>query len=263
MNAPKPNRYLPLFLLAILSTQALAQRKSEPDDVRDAFIYTRVKVSAGRNRPARANRRRQIKASTIGLGYTIFQRDINGAPVRVSPSQEFRKGDAVRLVVEANVDGYLYIFHTENDGRPEMIFPDARLNDGRNTIVAHAPYETPNRRWFNFDERAATERLYIVVTRTPLPGAPIGNGLLAFCEANKNACPWRPADAEWSRLVANASTVREEKAHEFGQTQTEVERDATERGLRLGSDDPTPSVIRMSKSPQAHQLVTMITLIHK
>jgi hypothetical protein len=259
MIAPNFKRCLSLLLLTILSAPAVAQKKSAPDDVRDAFIYTRAKVSAdARNKP----RRRPI-ASHIGLGYTVYQRDADGVPVRVSSSQEFHQGDAVRLIVESNIDGYLYIFHTENDGPPQMIFPDPRLNYGRNEIVAHVPYEAPKRGWFRFDERAATERLYVVVTKAPLHGAPIGNGLLAYCEANKNDCPWRPATADWTQLAANIVAAREDKGGAFGQTMAEVERDAVERGLGLGLDDPTPSVIRMSKSPQARQLVTMIALIHK
>jgi len=259
MNAPILKRYLTLFLLMVLSAPSLAQKKSAPDDVRDAFILTRVKVSANaHNKP-----RGRARASHIGLGYTVYQRDANGVPVRVSSSQEFHQGDAVRLVVESNIDGYLYIFHTENDGPPQMLFPDSRLNDGRNSIAAHVPYWAPKRGWFKFDERTATERLYVVVAKTPLPGVPIGSGLLAYCQANKNDCPWRPAEADWTRLAANVDAAREDKSGEFGQTMTKVESEAVERGLGLGLDDPTPSVVRMSRSPLARQLVTMIALIHK
>jgi hypothetical protein len=267
MNAPIFNFGISLLLLALLSPRALTQNKVAPDNARDAFIYTRVKVSAGAGAgPARANRhraRRQYKAAVIGVGYTVYQRDTAGVPVRVSPAQEFRRGDAVRLIVESNIDGYLYIFHTENDGPPEMIFPDARLDGGRNGIAAHAPYEAPKRHWFIFNERAATERLYVVVAKAPLPGVPVGDGLLTYCAADKRACPWRPADESWSRIAGALTDAREDHNGAFGQSLTEVERKAIERGLGLGLDDPAPSVIRMGKSPQARQLVTLIALTHK
>src|SRR5687768_6419353 len=79
----------------------------------------------------------------IGLGYTLFMRDANGDAVRVDPSEVFHTGERVRITLEANVDGYLYIFHSEGDGPPQMIFPDWRLQDGDNAIEAHVPYEVP------------------------------------------------------------------------------------------------------------------------
>ena len=69
-------------------------------------------------------------AQAIGLGYTLFMRDSNGRSVRVEPGHEFHSGDRVRISLEPNVDGYLYVFHTEGDGQPEMIYPDARLDAG-------------------------------------------------------------------------------------------------------------------------------------
>jgi hypothetical protein len=129
-----------------------------------------------------------VKTSTsgpIGLGYTLFMRDGMGDAMRIDPSREFRAGDRIRISMEANTDGYLYVFHTENDNAPTLIFPDNRLNDGDNTIDAHVPYEVPspfeaseNLRWFVFDEKPAYERLYIVITRTPIPGIPIGAGFV-------------------------------------------------------------------------------------
>ena len=96
-------------------------------------------------------------AQPIGLGYTIFMRDVNGRAVRVDPTREFHNGDRIRISLEPNVDGYLYVFHTEGDGPPEMIYPDARLEGGENWIEAHVPIDVPSTletderlRWFQF-----------------------------------------------------------------------------------------------------------------
>src|SRR5262249_33880803 len=80
----------------------------------------------------------------IGLGYTLYQRAASGEVKRVSASQPFYENDQVRFVIEPNTDGYLYIFYTENDGEPEMIFPDHRLSQGANQVKAHVPYEAPS-----------------------------------------------------------------------------------------------------------------------
>ncbi len=265
-----------LILPLIPPSPTSAQKKSADDSVRDTFLYTRVKIPAEKpGKPMRAvpttGRRQTGKANhPIGLGYTVYQRDADDNPVRVSESREFRRGDAVRLVIESNTDGYLYIFNTENDGPPRMIFPDARLNGGRNNIAAHVPYETPSSRepnprlrWFVFSQKTGIERLYLVIAKRPLPDVPVGNQLVARCRTDLRACPWRPAESVWTQLAVNVDSSREEKSGEFGQTLTAVERDAVERSVELGLDAPAPSVIRISKSPRATQLVTMLAFVHK
>ena len=207
----------------------------------------------------------------IGLGYTLFMRDSNGDAVRVDPSEEFHTGERVRITLEANVDGYLYIFHSEGDGPPQMIFPDWRLQDGDNAIEAHVPYEVPasfekdeRLRWFTFDANPSTEHLHIVVTREPLADVPVGEALKTFCATNKTKCPWKPAPETWAKLQEAAKADVEVVAStNYGQPQTEKEKVATTRGLGLDQTAPAPSVIRMSASTKAPVLVTVLDLIHK
>src|SRR6185369_3801294 len=66
-----------------------------------------------------------VNARRLGLGVTLFMRDSNGLAVRVDPDHVFRKGDRVRVLLESNTDGYLYIFNTTDDGPATMIYPDA------------------------------------------------------------------------------------------------------------------------------------------
>ena len=54
---------------------------------------------------------------------TLFTRDSNGLAIRVDPDHVFRKGDRVRVLLETNTDGYLYIFNQTNDGPVVMIYP--------------------------------------------------------------------------------------------------------------------------------------------
>src|SRR5262245_60201329 len=110
MNPKHPFRPLSLTFIAGLSLLTLAQERNAADDVRDAFLVTRQKVAAAKgNQPANSSRakgRRQVgypsgvspaPTGPIGLGYTLYKRDSDGSPVRVDLSQEFHKGDAVRL----------------------------------------------------------------------------------------------------------------------------------------------------------------------
>jgi hypothetical protein len=210
---------------------------------------------------------------SIGLGYTLFMRAPNGRAVRVEPSREFHNGDSVRIALEPNVDGYLYVFHTEEEGAPEMIYPDWRLDGGENWLEAHVPLEVPSSeetderlRWFTFYGKAGTERLYVVVSREPLPGVPTGERLVSFCAANKDKCPWRPAfgGEVWVDLQKTSrADVKVVSAKSFGQPLSDKEQVATTRGLGLDQTAPEPSVIRMNASTNATVLVAVLDLIHK
>src|SRR5215207_1798119 len=85
-----------------------------------------------------------VNVPRIGLGMTLFTRDSNGLAVRVDPEHVFRKGDRVRVLLETNTDGFLYIFNQTNDGPVIMIDPDAQLDDAGNYIKAHVPWEIPS-----------------------------------------------------------------------------------------------------------------------
>jgi hypothetical protein len=227
------------------------------------------KVSTGKtNTTVKAGAAVETYSPTaIGLGYTLYMRDDNGNAMRVDPSREFRAGDRIRLSLETNTDGYLYIFHTENNGEPQMLYPDVRLERGDNRIEAHVPYEIPwnepgVENWFRFDANPANERLYIVVTRQPLPGIPTSADLVSYC--GQNRCPWRPPVGVWAQVKMHGQAkVGVVKSTSYGQKQSQTEQVAVTRGLGLDQSAPEPSVIRMNATSNAPILVTAVDLIHK
>jgi hypothetical protein len=276
---------------------------AQDDDVRGAFIESRPKTTNLKG-PSRRHRRRPAKTNTnansaanasaatntntptpaatntppsrknppaIGLGYTIFMREPSGRAIRVEPTREFRTGDRIRIALEPNTDGYLYIFNSENGAAPRMIFPDARLDGGDNWVEAHVPVEVPSSeepeerlRWFEFYGDPGSERVFIVVSREPISGVPTADDLVAFCGLNKDKCPWQaPADV-WQQIEkATTAQVKVATTKNFGQAQTEREKVAMTRGLGLDKDMPQPSVIRISASSNELMLVTVLDLVHK
>ena len=148
-----------------------------------------------------------------------------------------------------------------------MLYPDVRLEKGANRIQAHVPYEIPwnepgVENWFKFDANPANERLYVVVSRQPLPTIPIGDALVSYC--GQNQCPWRPPVSAWAQVkLQGQAKVGIVKSSSYGQKQTAAEREATTRGLGLDQSAPEPSVIRMNASSNAPVLVTAVDLIHK
>ena len=294
---------LTMFIAALVSVSA-----QQDDDVRGAFLSTRPKTT-NTNAPARRRRaprntntsatstrntnsaknsnsgKSNINTNTsaeknnsagprsaaIALGYTLFMRDVNGRAVRIEPMREFHNGDRIRISLEPNIDGYLYVFHAEGDGQPEMIYPDARLEGGENWIEAHVPVDVPSTvetderlKWFQFYGNAATEHLFVVVTREPLADVPIADTLVSFCSTNKDKCPWHPSAEVWAKIQEAAKAdVKIVTSNTAGKEQTEKEQIATTRGLGLDQTAPQPAVIRMSASTSAPVLVTILDLVHK
>jgi hypothetical protein len=294
-----------MVALGVICSFMIVSAQQSDDEVRGAFLSTRPKTTNA-NAPARRHRapsrntntssanaknansaRNANTASTntsatnknssngpaqpIALGYTMFMRDVNGRAVRIDPAREFHSGDRIRISLEPNVDGYLYVFHTEGDGQPEMIFPDARLEGGENWVEAHVPIDVPSTvetderlKWFQFYGNPATEHLFVVVTREPLADVPIAETLVSLCSTNKENCPWHPSVEVWTRIQQAArANVKIVTNDSVGKEQTEKEQLATTRGLGLDQTAPQPAVIRMSASTSAPILVTTLDLVHK
>src|SRR5215216_3901555 len=211
-----------------------------------------------------------VNARRLGLGVTLFMRDSNGLAVRVDPEHVFHKGDRVRVLLETNTDGYLYIFNTTNDGAATMIYPDANLDEAGNYLQAHVPFEIPTSlaaeerlRWFAFDEVAGTERLFFVFTREPLSGLPIEDELIALCRDSKENCPVKPNAEMWAGVQKEMQQpLKTDKTQQNGQTETTSEQQAATRGLGLAKDDPQPSLVMMASSRRP-TLVATLDLIHK
>jgi len=211
-----------------------------------------------------------VNAPRLGLGLTLFMRDSNGLAVRVDPDHVFQKGDRVRVLLETNTDGYLYIFNTTDNGPAVMIYPDADLDEAGNYLQAHVPFEVPTSqsteerlRWFAFDENSGTERLFFVFTREPLKGIPIEDDLIALCRDSKDKCPVKPNSEMWAAVQKEMQEpLKTDKKQQDGQAQTSVEQQASTRGLGLAKSDPEPSLVMMASSARP-TLVATLDLIHK
>jgi hypothetical protein len=295
------------LLIAVAGLGSMQAYNPQEEDVRGAFLTTRPKASAKTDKSgtsSKPSRRRPkpIKADPVavnipaptpgknpgpnstpdatprrassprlGLGVTLFMRDSNGLAVRTDPSRTFRKGDHVRVLLETNADGYLYVFNTTDGGQPIMIYPDAELDEAGNYIQGHVPWEIPSSaaaeerlRWFTFDQNGGAEKLYFVFTREPLPTVPIEDDLITYCRENTGKCPWQPAAEVWAQIKKELDEpVKVAKAEGFGKSQTEPELQAATRGIGLNRDDPEPSLIMLTASTSKNILVATMNLTHK
>ena len=286
-------------LVFICAALAVAVPPQDGDDVRGAFLTSRPKqkpatTSSSAPRPSRKRPRpaatpvkspeqtaaspvtstakrpesRPVNVPRLGIGLTLFSRDSNGLAVRVDPNRVFQNGDRIRILLETNTDGYLYIFNQTNDAPPVMIYPNAEIDEGGNYLQAHVPFEIPasdapdeRLRWFAFDENTGTEKLFFVFTREPLKDVLIEDELIAFCRNNK--CPSTVGNAVWELVQSQMQDpLKTDRKATYGGAQTPIEQNASTRGLGLAKDDPQPSVIMMASSTKP-TLVATLDLIHK
>jgi hypothetical protein len=100
----------------------------------------------------------------LGLRYSILKREGAGS-TEVAAGAVFRSGDRIRLRVEANADGFLYIVHRGSSGVWKPLFPSLEVAGGSNKIEKGKSYEIPSGYVFTFDEQAGEEKLFIVLSR--------------------------------------------------------------------------------------------------
>jgi hypothetical protein len=105
----------------------------------------------------------------LGLRYVVLKRDPAGTYAEVDPNSAFQAGDLIRLQVEANADGYLYILTQGSSGTWKLLFPAAEVSDGSNLIKAGDSRVVPSSGSIMFDERPGIERLFLVLSRHPEP----------------------------------------------------------------------------------------------
>jgi len=104
----------------------------------------------------------------LGLRYTILKR-IQDSQVETDADAVFHAGDRIRLAVETNDDGYLYIVNRGSSGTWKVLFPSAEIKNGDNHIQRLARFEIPSGYTFTFDEQPGEEKLFIVLSRQPEP----------------------------------------------------------------------------------------------
>ena len=125
--------------------------------------------TAGQSAPVtNAAYRPQGQRPALGLRYTIL-RKVGDQPVEVGPGTVFHAGDRIRLAVEANDDGYLYVVNQGSSGTWKLLFPSTEIKDGDNQIQKRVRYEIPSGYTFTFDEQSGEEKLFIVLSRRPEP----------------------------------------------------------------------------------------------
>ena len=104
----------------------------------------------------------------LAVRYSILQQKGNRFQ-EVDADTEFHSGDRIRVQVEANGPGFLYIVMGGSSGQWQVLFPSKLIAGGDNQIEKGKTYTIPPTDSFLFDDTAGVEKVSLVLSRTPQP----------------------------------------------------------------------------------------------
>jgi hypothetical protein len=177
-----------LLVLTILAAAPMGMLQAQEPSLKARELFYTPPPDAAK--PAPATKAPEAKAATkktavtkggdthtltasvpLGLRYAVLKRDGGGQYNEVDPDTSFRSGDRIRLKVDANTSGYLYVVMRGSSGTWKLLFPSAEVAGGSNHVSKGESRQIPSgeRGQFVFDEQAGNEKLFIVLTRQPEP----------------------------------------------------------------------------------------------
>ena len=139
----------------------------------------------------------------LGLKYSILKRSGEDM-VEVPADTVFHAGDRIRISIETNQPGYLYIINRGSSGLWQPLFPSADVDDGNNHVEGFRDYLLPPKSRMVFDETTGTERLFLVFSREPEPNL---DRMIYSLTSNPSDPNQKQAPVTKTLLVANNSGV--------------------------------------------------------
>lgn len=112
-------------------------------DDRPARIVRKKK--ANRKPPAKPRRQPVQRAPLLRIEWRVLKVRDDGTHEETSPLAVFHPGDRLRLGLRTNQSGFLYVIHQAGPTQPgQIIFPDSRLNGGRNDVGRFQEFILPS-----------------------------------------------------------------------------------------------------------------------
>jgi hypothetical protein len=101
-------------------------------------VWVTEKVVTRKKKPNRvapatpAPARQKVRLLTIQ--WRLLKKDADGKAVEVDPSLPLYTGDKIAFAVKVNQSGYLYVLQNTEGDEGTTIFPDVRINGGKNYV---------------------------------------------------------------------------------------------------------------------------------
>lgn len=105
----------------------------------------------------------------LAIRYSVMKLNENGEYDEVRPDANFRSGDKLRIAVEANDAGYLYLIQRGSSKTWSVLFPNSEYEGGSNHIKAARRQVIPGKARFTLDDTPGAEKIFVVFSRRPEP----------------------------------------------------------------------------------------------
>jgi hypothetical protein len=106
----------------------------------------------------------------LGLRCSVMLRGVDGEYNEVVPGSIFHSGDHIRLSFLANRAGYFYVIQKGSTGTWRPIFPPPNSPADANKVTAGQLQTVPSgTKSFSFDQNPGDEKVFVILSRTPIP----------------------------------------------------------------------------------------------
>ncbi len=102
----------------------------------------------------------------VGLKYWVELVKPDGKTEEKVVSYDFKSGDKIRIKVQSNTSGYIYVINEGSSGRTNILLP-SRSNPSA-YVKAGAVMAVPARGYFTFDENPGMEKIMLALTSSPI-----------------------------------------------------------------------------------------------
>jgi len=97
------------------------------------------------------------------MNVSLIRLDKRGNENPVSPQTTFYSGEGVKIHIQADQKGFLYILSRGSSGNVSILYPDPQIQGGNNQIVKGEVISIPtDDGWFKFSKDPGTEMIYLV-----------------------------------------------------------------------------------------------------
>ena len=93
-----------------------------------------VTAAAPQQVPTRVVSNAPQEAIPLGMRYAVLRRNPAGKFVEIDPESTFHSGDRIRLEMQANSAGYLYVVAQGSSGNWQVLFPSREVAGGSNEV---------------------------------------------------------------------------------------------------------------------------------
>lgn len=162
-----------VVLLSFLTLQALTEEKGakaifqsgEGPTVMASSSETRSTVTSKKVASTKPNVEKYM-----GISYWIELVDGTGQTSRVTTANTFRSGDRIKLHIETNQNGYLYVMNIGSTGQSHFLFPNSGV--ANNYVTAWTPYQIPYDTYMRFDANPGEELLLVMLSPNRIGNMP-------------------------------------------------------------------------------------------